>query len=621
MNWLRSIVFAGLATATLAAQTIHLKTRDLEPEANSREYLAHPLKRRSTGSSHYLIQFDRPLSARLFAGLRERGIIVTGYLPQATLMAAAPDDFSLAGLPVRWVGRLEGRDKISPLISSTVHSRRQLQAVVVEFHSDVNMDEARALVREHGLRTIENPDLSPHHLLVRAGLGDISRLASWDEVAYIFPASRELTRRVRVYACAGAIVQQTTVAQYATVGTGWPLTSSAGLAVGYVFSQLTEELPSVTTQAEMLRAFNEWAKYVQLSWAAGTDSQAPYTVNILFARGAHGDQYPFDGPGGVLAHTFYPAPPNPEPIAGDMHLNDDERWQIGADIDLYSVVLHEAGHALGLAHTDNPADVMYPYYRMGKQLSTGDIATVRSLYPARDGIAANQAPSNPPPLPPPPPAPLVLTVVSPATTVSTTTNPKIGVSGAASGGVNPIRVTWTTDSGWIGTASGSATWNAAIALNLGSNVITIAASDAAGHSASQVITVTLQQQPSPAPPTQPASPAVPTPAPAPAPPSPPPPPPNSPGDTTPPALLITYPASTILSTTSSTVTLKGLASDNVGVTSVVWANSTGSAGIATGTMTWTAQNIPLLYGNNLITVKAFDAAGNYGWRSVTIVRQ
>jgi len=56
----------------------------------------------------------------------------------------------------------------------------------------------------------------------------------------------------------------------------------------------------------------------------------------------------------VLAHTFYPSPPNPEPIAGDVHLDDDEEWVIGSDlsvrsVDLFSVSLHELGHALGWA--------------------------------------------------------------------------------------------------------------------------------------------------------------------------------------------------------------------------------------------------------------------------------
>jgi hypothetical protein len=40
-----------------------------------------------------------------------------------------------------------------------------------------------------------------------------------------------------------------------------------------------------------------------------------------------------------------------------------------------------------------------------------------------------------------------------------------------------------------------------------------------------------------------------------------------------------------------------------------------------GRMTWVARSIPLLYGNNVITIRAFDAAGNSSWRSVTVVRR
>src|SRR5215472_12590677 len=110
MSVVRTLWIAALAAASLAGQTIHLKTRNLEPEANPQEYLSQPVLRRTADRSHYLIQFEQPVSAKTFADLRERGIIVTGYLPKSAVMASAPDDFSLQGLPVRWVGRFEWQD-------------------------------------------------------------------------------------------------------------------------------------------------------------------------------------------------------------------------------------------------------------------------------------------------------------------------------------------------------------------------------------------------------------------------------------------------------------------------------------------------------------------------------
>jgi hypothetical protein len=594
---LRWFTLVAFGTATLAAETIHLKTREFDPRPDRTEYLANPLERRNAQKSHYLIQFEGPVRAEYFGRLRDRGITVTGYLPNSTLMIAAPDDFSLDGLPVRWVSRLEHRDKISPLVSAHAGSGRASRAYIVEFHSDINMNEARALVREHSLRLIENVDLAPHHLLVSGSFGDLSRLASWDEVVYIFPASPELISHTPVRACAGAVVLQTTVPQSAGSGYSWPATSN-GLVLGYFFSQLTEMLPPATTQSEMLRAFTEWTKVAKVSFVSGIDAQAARTVNILFARRAHGDPYPFDGPGGVLAHTFYPAPPNPEPIAGDMHLDDDERWQVGANTDLYSVVLHEAGHALGLVHTDNPDDVMYPYYRIGKHLSSGDIANIQALYGAPDGYAAN------PPAPPPPPAPpLTLTLQIPA---ATTTASSISLSGTALGGTGSAQVTWRTDAGQFGGASGSPNWTiAAVPLNLGTNLVTITATDSAGHIAIQTLSVTRQQ--SAPPPNPPGSPN--------------PPPPGTPGDLTPPSLLITYPAASVIATSATTINFQGMATDNVAVTSVTWTNSSGTAGTATGTITWIAKSIPLKLGNNIITFKAFDAAGNFAWRAVNVVRR
>ncbi len=591
----RLLATAALGVATLSAETIHLKTRDFNPPFDRTAYLASPLQRRATGTSHYLIQFQGPVTAEMLERLGARGITLTGFIPHATAVVAAPDDFSLEGLPVRWVGRLEQHDKISPLAVAQSGSADGLRSYVVEFHADVNMAEARSMAREHGLRLIENQSLMTHDLLVRGRFGDISRLASWDEVAYIFPASPDLVAGKHVYACAGALVGTSAVAQYAGTGYPWNVTGSNGLTVGYYFSQMTAALPANATQSEIVRAFHEWSKYANVSFSASKSAGASQTANVLFATGAHGDPYPFDGPG-ILAHTFYPAPTNPEPIAGDMHFNNDERWQIGADTDVFSVALHEAGHTLGLIHTDDATDVMYPYYERRTTLAAGDISIVQSYY----GAAAGASPSQPAPAP----SPLVLTVQSPGP-ASTTTASSAAISGTTSGGVNPVQIAWSTSDGEVGNAIGATSWSiAGVPLTLGPNSITITAFDAGSHVVSQTVSITRQSAAAP-----PASPAPPTGSGS-----------GSSHDTTAPTVQITNPASTILSTSANAITFQGLASDNVGVTAVTWANSMGTSGTATGTLLWVASGIPLLVGSNTITIRAFDAAGNSGWRAVTVVR-
>jgi hypothetical protein len=59
-----------------------------------------------------------------------------------------------------------------------------------------------------------------------------------------------------------------------------------------------------------------------------------------------------------------------------------------------------------------------------------------------------------------------------------------------------------------------------------------------------------------------------------------------------------------------TITLSGTASDDVAVVNVTWSNSSGGAGIASGTTSWTVD-VPLVCGpDNIITVTAEDNEGN-----------
>ena len=69
-------------------------------------------------------------------------------------------------------------------------------------------------------------------------------------------------------------------------------------------------------------------------------------------------------------------------------------------VDLYSVVLHEVGHALGLGHSDVPGAVMYPYYRQASGLTADDVAGIQALYGSGGAPAADPGtPALPPPDP------------------------------------------------------------------------------------------------------------------------------------------------------------------------------------------------------------------------------
>ena len=113
---------------------------------------------------------------------------------------------------------------------------------------------------------------------------------------------------------------------------------------------------------------------------------------ILWGVGNHGDGFPFDGVGGVLAHAFYP-PPNAGAFSGDIHFDDDETWTIlsqasyGQPIDLETVAAHEIGHALGLNHSNVACALMNPFYTGShRYLAQDDIDAIQSIYGIRTTI-------------------------------------------------------------------------------------------------------------------------------------------------------------------------------------------------------------------------------------------
>jgi hypothetical protein len=400
-----------------------------------------------------------------------------------------------------------------------------------------------------------------------------------------------------VHGCAGALTTDGPVGQAVPlVGYGWdgPGLGSANLSYSFVY--VTQQQPVDSVESEIERAYAEWAKYVQVTFTQTNNSAASQTLAVLFASGAHGDGYPFTGPSGVIAHTFYPYPLNPEPIAGDQHFNNDMNWKIGADVDVFSVALHETGHALGLGHSDSPGDVMYPYYHIVSALAPGDIAAIQQQYAAANGSSVTTTPP-----------PLTLAIQAP---LATTSASSIALNGTTSGGSGSVQVNWSTNQGAAGTAQGSASWAiSSIPLSVGANLITVTAFDALQDQASQSVTVTSQLPSPPADnPTSGNPPASP---------------PTSPGiggNTAPPSVTILSPAMTTVATSASSITVSGTAQDTVGVAQVTWSSSTGGGGIATGTSSWTTGPIPLYVGMTTIMIYATDTAGNQAWRSITVTR-
>src|SRR5207244_3011500 len=72
-------------------------------------------------------------------------------------------------------------------------------------------------------------------------------------------------------------------------------------------------------------------------------------------------------------------------IAGDIAFNTNSgiSWNNGSNTDVFTVAMHEIGHALGLAHSTTSSAVMYSAYNGVKSaLNSDDVAGIRKIYSA-----------------------------------------------------------------------------------------------------------------------------------------------------------------------------------------------------------------------------------------------
>ncbi len=239
------------------------------------------------------------------------------------------------------------------------------------------------------------------------------------------------------------------LALYSVSGNAWPtpqlITISFmpdGTSVnGYgsnLFSTFNAKFGSAATwQNQILKAAQYWAQQTNLNFAVVPDSGA--------AGGSGSYQQGDPGFGDIriggynfgattLAQTYLPPPANNYSVAGDIQFNTAQPYNIGTTYDLFTVAMHEFGHALGLYHGAAGSVMDGTYTSVKPALTTDDVNGIRSIYSANaaradDAYDAGSASND---------------TSGAATLITTAIDP-----GTNAGVINSLDLTTTTDVDWF----------------------------------------------------------------------------------------------------------------------------------------------------------------------------
>jgi Matrixin len=190
---------------------------------------------------------------------------------------------------------------------------------------------------------------------------------------------------------------ETRVVPYSLSGDAWPnpqlITLSfvpdgtnLGGPSSNMFAVFNAKWATSAWENQILKAAQAWAQQTNINFAVVSDSgtglgggnyqQGDPTIGDIRIGGFNFNSTP-------LAWAFMPPPVNNYSVAGDVQFNTAQGYVIntGGGYDLYTVAVHEIGHALGLYHSSVSTAYMFANYNgTHPRLSSDDIAGIQAIY-------------------------------------------------------------------------------------------------------------------------------------------------------------------------------------------------------------------------------------------------